>query len=85
MREVERIYIHIDNKKNKKGGVFIFVDNLRVFMNMRGLTGYDVAQMSGVSKSYIYDLMSGKRSNPSITKVEQIAAALGVNVLDLMD
>lgn len=82
---IERIYIHIDNKNNKREGIFIFIDNLRVFMNMRGLTGYDVAKMSGVSKSYIYDLINGKRTNPSISKVEQIATALGVNIQDLLD
>lgn len=81
---VNKIYIHIKNKNNNKEGIFIFINNLRLFMSMRGLKAYEVAKISGISKSYLYDLISGKRINPSIAKVEQIAEALGVNVQDLL-
>ena len=87
IKTVNKIYIYLGNKNlnSERERIKIFIDNLRIFMSMRGLNAYEVAKMSGISKSYLYDLINGKSKNPSIAKVEKIAETLGVNVKDLLD
>ena len=45
------------------------------------LTMIELSKLCKVSQSYISDLENGKIKNPSIIKIEKIAAALGVPVI----
>ena len=49
------------------------------------LTMIELSKLCKVSQSYISDLENGKIKNPSIIKIEKIAAALGVPVLELLN
>ena len=42
-----------------------------------------LAELSGTSKSYIWELENRESSNPSAEKIENIAKALGVTVIGL--
>jgi len=47
------------------------------------LNGYNINQLSdlsGVSQSYLSDLVSGKKVNPGILRLEMIADALGISL-----
>ena len=45
----------------------------------------ELSKLCKVSQSYISDLENGKIKNPSIIKIEKIAAALGVPVIELLN
>lgn len=49
------------------------------------LTMIELSKLCKVSQSYISDLENGKIKNPSIIKIEKIAAALGVPVIELLN
>ena len=49
------------------------------------LTMIELSKLGKVSQSYISDLENGKIKNPSIIKIEKIAAALGVPVIELLN
>lgn len=46
---------------------------------------YWLSKESGVSASYINDLVNGKCHNPSVTKLQSIAKALKISVTKLLD
>jgi transcriptional regulator with XRE-family HTH domain len=50
----------------------------------KGLTQERLAELVGMSQQYISDLERGKR-NPTLVTVHEIAVALGVSHLDLLD
>ena len=50
----------------------------------KGLSVADLAEVSGVSKPYIWQIESGRRQNPSGDKLQRLASALGVTIADLI-
>ena len=50
----------------------------------RGLSVAKLAEVSGVSKPYIWQIESGRRQNPSGDKLQRLATALGVTIADLI-
>jgi transcriptional regulator with XRE-family HTH domain len=50
----------------------------------KGLTQERLAELAGMSQQYISDLERGKR-NPTLVTVHEIAVALKVSHLDLLD
>lgn len=48
------------------------------------MTPYKLSKASGVSKSYIYNLLNGKMTNPSISILQLLANALGVELETLL-
>lgn len=62
-------------------------------MKSKGLTGYALAQLSGISKQTINDLENAKVSNPdapewagpSWSTMQKLAAALGISCESFMD
>lgn len=53
----------------------VFTTNVRRVLAERNLSLQDLAQLSGVSTSFLYDIMSGK-GNPSLLRLSMIADAL---------
>ena len=66
-------------------------DVIKEFRTTRKITQQEMADMCGVSKSYISLLESGKSSrsdtpiNPSIEVVNRMAQVMGISVDDLVD
>ena len=56
---------------------------IRELRKANNLTMNELAKKSGTASSYISDLENGKIKNPSITKMEKIAEALGVSLDEL--
>ena len=49
----------------------------------KGLTQEELAELSGFSQQYISDLERGRR-NPTVVSLYELAQALGVNYLELL-
>jgi len=57
--------------------------NVRRIRNERGLTQEQFADVSGFSQQYISSLENGRR-NPTIVTLHELANALGVSHVDLV-
>jgi len=55
----------------------IFSENVTKFMEAQGLTAQAICRKSGVSPSFMSDIVN-RRANPSLETMEQIAQALNV-------
>lgn len=53
-------------------------------MAERGLSAAQLAKSADVKPSFIYDVIHGKSTNPSIVKLAQIAACLDVDIASLL-
>ena len=58
-------------------------DNCAKIRKREGLTQEQLAERSGLTQQYLSDLERGKR-NPTIVTIYEIAMALGVSPLDLV-
>ncbi|MDE3095617.1 MAG: helix-turn-helix transcriptional regulator [Chloroflexota bacterium] len=54
-------------------------------LRLRGWTQSDLARASGVHVSYINQLVTGRRTNPGLATLEQLARAFGVASAVLVD
>lgn len=59
-------------------------DNCARIRKARGYTQEQLAELSGLTQQYLSDLERGKR-NPTVVTVYEIAQALGVSHLDMLD
>lgn len=57
---------------------------IRELRKANNLTMSELANICKISQSYISDLENGNVKNPSITKMEKIAEALGVSLAELV-
>lgn len=57
--------------------------NVKRIRSRKGLTQEQFAELSGFTQQYISDLERGRR-NPTVVSVYELAQALGVSHLDLM-
>ena len=53
-------------------------------MKRRSIKPIDVARMSGVVHSTIYNILNGQKSNPAAMTVLKLCAALGIDPLSLI-
>ena len=58
---------------------------IRELRKAKNLTMSELANICKISQSYISDLENGNVKNPSITKMEKIAEALGVSLDELRE
>ena len=58
--------------------------NLKYYRARLGFTQVELAQKAGVNRSYLASIESETQPNTSIKTVEKLAAALGVDLLDLL-
>lgn len=61
------------------------VNNLRSYMHKTGLTSRELARRAQVRPSFIYDILSGKSSNPSSLRLDRVAKTLGVTIGELLE
>lgn len=53
-------------------------------MMEQDLTPYMLSKISGVSRTYTYNILNGKMDNPSIAILEKFAMALGLEAITLL-
>ena len=58
--------------------------NIQYTLSKKGIKAYKMAKEVGVSQGYIYDILNGKESNPSIRIMKKIADYLEVTVDELL-
>ncbi|RSC37328.1 LexA family transcriptional regulator [Agrobacterium sp. FDAARGOS_525] len=53
---------------------------LRIRMDILGMNAYETANKAGLGPSFVRDILRGKSRNPTIEKLEKLAAALNTTV-----
>jgi len=53
-------------------------DRISSLALQKGITPYRIAKDADISQSYLSELISNKRSNPSLAVLKKIATALGI-------
>ncbi len=61
----------------------IFARNMRKFRKLKGLSQEDLAELSGLHRTYVGSVERGER-NISIDNIERLANALNLNIVDLL-
>ena len=65
--------------------VNIIGQRLKFEMKSRGVTSTELAARADVKTSFIYDVISGKSTNPSTVKLARVAEALGIPLSSMVD
>jgi transcriptional regulator with XRE-family HTH domain len=60
-------------------------ENLKFIRQSKGFTQKDLARLTSISDAYIRKIEKGKVSNVGINKLSDLASALGVHIVDLVD
>lgn len=60
------------------------MNNIKSLREYRGYTQDELAETAGISTVYLASLENGKRKNPSLTVLKQLADALSVKLDELM-
>ncbi|MBD7912062.1 helix-turn-helix domain-containing protein [Clostridium cibarium] len=60
------------------------IEYLQKYCKENNITAYKLSKVSGVSNTYCYKLLRGKMSNPSISTINRISMALGLNISDFL-
>lgn len=68
------------DRRSASGHHNIIGQRLKAEMKKSGISAAELARRSGVLTSFIYDIISGKSSNPSIIKLARVADSLGLNL-----
>jgi len=57
---------------------YTMADRLRARSRQLGMTAGRVADLAGINRSFVYDIMRGRSENPNLEKLDQVAEALNV-------
>ena len=57
---------------------YTMADRLRARSRQLGMTAGRVAELAGINRSFVYDIMRGRSENPNLEKLDQVAQALNV-------
>ncbi len=63
----------------------IIGQRLKYEMKSRGVSSAELAKKTDVKTSFIYDVISGKSTNPSTLKLARVADGLGITLASLVD
>lgn len=63
----------------------VMILRLKELRLSKNITQIKIAKDSGLSQSYINELETGKKNNPTIQTLEKLAKALGVSVAELTE
>lgn len=58
--------------------------NIQYTLAKKGIKAYKIAKEIGISNGNLYDILSGKNSNPTIKVLKRIADYLGVTIDELL-
>lgn len=62
-----------------------FGDNLKKIAKSKDISMYKLSKDSGVSQSYISELVSGKQNNPTMDIAKKLARTLNVSIDELIN
>ena len=65
-------------------GSAIISSRLKALREERGISVAELADSSGVSQPYIWQIESGRRKNPGGNTLQKLSSGLGVNVEELL-
>ena len=54
-------------------------ERLKARARQLGLTAGQVAEMAGINRSFVYDIMRGRSENPNLARLDQVAEAIKVD------
>ncbi len=57
---------------------YTMADRLRARSRQLSMTAGRVAELAGINRSFVYDIMRGRSENPNLEKLDQVAQALSV-------
>ena len=57
---------------------YTMADRLRARSRQLGMTAGRVAELAGINRSFVYDIMRGRSDNPNLEKLDQVAQTLNV-------
>ena len=57
---------------------YTMADRLKARSRQLGMTTGRVAEIAGINRSFVYDIMRGRSENPNLEKLDQLAIALNV-------
>jgi transcriptional regulator with XRE-family HTH domain len=72
-------------RKGRQAAVATFGEKIKELRKKAGLTLDQLAEMTGSSKSYVWEVENKNPPRPSAEKIDRIAKALGVTADYLMD
>jgi len=59
-------------------------DNIKQILSEKGISAYKLSKEGQVSNSYLSEIISNEKTNPSINILKKISKTLGVSVNDLI-
>lgn len=62
----------------------IFAIRLRAYREQKNLSVAKLANASGITKAYLYDIESGKSTGVGLLAALRLAEALGISIYDLL-
>jgi XRE family transcriptional regulator of biofilm formation len=60
-------------------------ENLKKILSEKSISQYRLSKDSGISQSYLSELINGKYNNPSIDILKKISLVLGIRVAELLE
>lgn len=63
-----------------KASNHLMIDRLRKEMRRVGINARELSNMANVGRSFVYDILNGKSSNPTSHKIAAVAEVLGISV-----
>jgi len=59
-------------------------NNVKQILEEKNISMYRLSKITGISSSYISEMISGKYNNPSADILQKLSTALGVSVTKLL-
>ena len=58
---------------------YTMADRLKARSRQLGLNSREIAELAGINRTFVYDIMRGRSENPNLQKLDQVAEALKVD------
>lgn len=62
-----------------------FTEYLKEFCLKKGITAYELSEITGISRTYCYRLLKGEMKNPSLKIIRTINVTLNLNYEDFLN
>lgn len=62
-----------------------FTEYLKEYCINKGITAYELSELTGISRTYCYRLIKGEMTNPSLRIIRQINVTLNLNYEDFLN
>ncbi len=62
----------------------VLIRNLKTAMHQQNINALELAKQADLKPSFIYDILNGKSTNPSTTRLARLAEVLEISLTDLL-